>query len=192
MKYSHAKCLILLVVGAATPSFAAWVFAIVCFVGAAVQFLGIWGVLQVASPCSYLPSLKSEIYSHFPRRNRACSVAMFNYTSSSPSAHLPSEPRGPSSPPLGIAPRLPTAKRISSATMGTPPLISVKPGRRCAISSHGSMSVSWAAYSSSWQSCRCGISLILRFFWMMHSHFYVPLILDLPLLCSALLQPDAA
>jgi len=34
------------IVGASTPSFAAIVFGIVCFVGAAVQFLGIFGVLQ--------------------------------------------------------------------------------------------------------------------------------------------------
>jgi hypothetical protein len=34
------------VVGASTPSFAPTIFAIVCFVGAAVQFLGIFGVLQ--------------------------------------------------------------------------------------------------------------------------------------------------
>lgn len=38
---------VILVVGAATPSFAKWIFAIVCFVAAAVQFLGFMGVSSV-------------------------------------------------------------------------------------------------------------------------------------------------
>jgi hypothetical protein len=36
------------VVGAATPSFAPWILAIVCFVGAAIQVLGFIGVAKVA------------------------------------------------------------------------------------------------------------------------------------------------
>ena len=35
------------VVGAATPSFAPWLLAIVCYVGAALQILGFIGVAQV-------------------------------------------------------------------------------------------------------------------------------------------------
>lgn len=35
------------VVGAATPSFAAWVLAIICFIGAAIQVLGFIGVAKV-------------------------------------------------------------------------------------------------------------------------------------------------
>jgi hypothetical protein len=35
------------VVGAATPSFARWIFAAICYVGAMIQVLGFIGVVQV-------------------------------------------------------------------------------------------------------------------------------------------------
>ena len=37
------------VVGAATPSFAKWIFAIVCYVAAAIQVFGFMGVAQVST-----------------------------------------------------------------------------------------------------------------------------------------------
>jgi hypothetical protein len=65
------------VVGASTPSFAGWVFGVVCFVGAALQFLGIMGVLQVCS-LSYHTCLDPSyltISSYFLRKNQTFFVA---------------------------------------------------------------------------------------------------------------------
>lgn len=39
------------VVGASTPSFAKWIFAIICYVGAAVQIFGFFGVWKVRLVC---------------------------------------------------------------------------------------------------------------------------------------------
>lgn len=50
------------VVGAATPSFARWIFAAICYVGAMVQVLGFVGV---AKACIFLPS--THLVAHFWR-----------------------------------------------------------------------------------------------------------------------------
>jgi hypothetical protein len=41
------------VVGAATPSFARWIFAAICYVGAMIQVLGFFGVAQVCISPGY-------------------------------------------------------------------------------------------------------------------------------------------
>lgn len=58
-----------IVVGAATPSSARWIFAAICYVGAVIQVLGFIGVAQVCIlPRQHTRSLTTYIY----RKNLCC------------------------------------------------------------------------------------------------------------------------
>lgn len=106
--------LIFQVVGAATPSFAPLLFAIFCYVAAAIQILGFLGVARVSG--SPRPSCLTSSHTH--RKNQSCIVDTSLFTQAHVSQCFPLLLSGLSFLPLVTPPPNPIASPLSFQLAG--------------------------------------------------------------------------
>ena len=134
---------------------AKWIFAIVCYIGAAIQVLGLIAVGKVSKLSIRRHSAVSGRIVERPplllRKNPVYSNDIYRLAGSSPSPGSRYPSLGSSSPPPDIPRPKPTAKGIT--ILPVPRVISplrLRARRRLsAISSPGSMSGSWEDYGLS-------------------------------------------
>jgi len=148
-----SKLTLSVVVGAATPGFAKWIFAILCYIGAGIQVLGFIAVSKVSK--STIRSHSSVCYGVFKRhplrKNLSYSNDIYHWTGSLPSPGSRCLSFGSSYPQLDTPPPKLTAS--SNTTLPARRVTTLLRSRthqiRSATSSRGLMSGSWEVYGPS-------------------------------------------